>query len=108
MNNKRVSLESLNITICGTDRDIDIFLIDKDEISIIYCSESSCCGSESQSTSKISFKELFYLIEKSKNTKRLYRDLESTIEENIKLKKTVKSLENQLDTLKSAIDIIKK
>lgn len=98
----------LNIAIHETDRDIDMNLADEDLISIVYLPNSDCGGNESQSTAQITFKELFYLIEENKNAERLYIELNSTIEENTKLKKTIESLENQLDTLKSAIDIIKK
>ena len=108
MNNKKLILMYLNVAIHGTDRDIDIHLADEDLISIVYYSNFYCDGNESQSTAQITFKELFYLIEENKNAERLYLDLNSEREENTKLKKTIESLENQLNTLKSAIDIIKK
>ena len=108
MTSKKVILMYLNIAIHETDRDIDMNLADEDLISVVYYPTSDCGGNESQSTAQITFKELFYLIEENENYDRLYIELNSTTEENTKLKKTVESLENELDTLKSAINIIKK
>ena len=109
MGAKKISLMYLNIVFAKTDRDVDFYLADDDEISVVYYPSSpSCCGNESQSTEKVTFKELFFLIEENKNAERLYTNLNSAMDKNVELKNTIKSLENELDTLKSAIDIIKK
>ena len=96
---------NLNIEIVETSRDIDMYLNDEDIISITYYDK---CNRGNDSTPGITFKELFRLIQDNKNAKRLTNDLNKATIEIKGLRDNNISLQNELDILKSAINIIKK
>ena len=94
---------NLNIEIVDTSREIDIYLDDKDVISITYYDD---CNRGYESTSGVSFKELFYLIEDNKNVKNLSASLESERVKNKDLKRKNENLKNEIIILKSAFKSI--
>ena len=96
---------NLNIEIVDTSREIDLYLNDEDVISISYYDE---CNRGQDSTPGVTFKELFHLIENNKDVKRLSNDLKEAAIEIKGLRDNNKLLRNELDILKSAINIIKK
>ena len=96
---------NLNIEIVDTGRDIDVYLNDEDIITITYYDN---CNRGNDSTPEVTFKELFHLIEDNKDAKRLSNDLKEAAIEIKGLRDNNKSLRNELDILKSAINIIRK
>ena len=96
---------NLNIEIVDTGREIDIYLNDEDVISITYWDD---CNRGNDSTLGITFKELFHLIQDNKKAKSLSNELSEALIEIKGLRDNNKSLRNELDVLKSAINIIKK
>ena len=96
---------NLNVEIVETGRDIDMYLNDEDVITISYYDN---CNRGNESTPGITFKELFRLIQDNKNVKRLSNDLSEAAIEIKGLRDNNKLLRNELEIIKSTINIIKK
>lgn len=94
----------LNIAFNKTDRDIDMNLGDSDKISIVYYPSESI---EEISTSLITFKELFNLIQNNTRTESLQTMLNYEREKTKTLTIENKTLKNEVDILKSAFNMIK-
>ena len=95
----------LNIEIAGTERDIDIYLDDEDEISILYYPSNS---DDEEATSSLTFRELFDLMENGTKTENLRGLLDIERVKNMKLMVENGDLYHEIGVLKRAIEIVKK
>ena len=95
----------LNIEIAGTERDIDIYLNDEDEISILYCPSNS---DDEEATSSLTFRELFDLMESGTKTENLRGLLDIERVKNERLMRENENLYHKIGVLTRAFEILKK